>query len=112
MTVVFPSLQSLEFAQGFAHFKQAISDLALLFDMHSIQSRPTSTVDESVVATFETVVHRYNEVLEELKLIGVYINCFVSTNSHDNIAQARQSEFQLASVQLTNLETRFVAWVG
>jgi oligoendopeptidase F len=112
MTVIYPSLESPEFAQGFAQVTQEINDLAHLFDEHHIEEQPSLGMDDSVVHTFEIIVERYNTVLEDTKTLAVYISCFVSTNSHDDIAQARMSELQKSMVLLSNLGTRFTAWIG
>jgi oligoendopeptidase F len=112
MTVIYPSLESPEFAQGFAQVTQEINDLAHLFDEHHIEEQPSLGMDDSVVHTFEIIVERYNTILEDTKTLAVYISCFVSTNSHDDIAQARMSELQKSMVLLSNLGTRFTAWIG
>jgi pepF/M3 family oligoendopeptidase len=112
MTVVYPSLESPEFALGFAQVTQEINDLAHLFDEHHIEEQPSLGMDDSVIHTFEIVVERYNAVLEDTKTLAVYISCFVSTNSHDDVAQARMSELQKSMVLLSTLGTRFTAWIG
>ncbi len=112
MTPVYPGLESPEFAQGFSHVVQDIADLAHLFDTHHIMEQPPTSTDDGVIHTFETVVERYNAVLDNIKTLGVYISCFVSTNSQDNLAQARLSELQQSQVLLSQLGTRFTAWIG
>ncbi len=112
MSVIYPGLESPEFAQGFEHIVQKIADLVKLFDAHQIMKQPDLVVDENLVQTFETIVEHYNEVLDSITTLSVYIDCFVHTNSHDDVAQARSSELQKHKVQLRQLGTRFTAWVG
>jgi pepF/M3 family oligoendopeptidase len=112
MTVVYPGLASPEFDQGFAHFAQQIADLRQLFDTHAIQAQATLDVTAPIAQVFETVTTRYNEVLAATTTLGSYLVCLVTTNTQDTLAQARYSEFQQQSSQLSLLGTRYVAWIG
>ena len=113
MNTVYPGLESPEFAQGFARTVQEIVDLAQLFSEHHIEKpQHELVVDDELLSTFETIITRYNAVLDSNRTLVVYINCFVSTNSHDDIAQARMSELQKYQVQLSQLAIRFTAWLG
>lgn len=112
MSVIYPGLETPEFAQGFEHTVQEIATLARLFDTHHIQKQDNLIVDATVVETFETVAEHYNAVLDTTRTLIVYIRCFVDTDSHDNVAQARLSEFQRHQVILGQLATRFTAWIG
>ncbi len=113
MSVVYPGLDSPEFAQGFAQVVQDILQLAQLFDAQQImQPAMPLDIDDAVIQTFETVISRYNVVLANTRTLSVYISCFVNTNSQDDLAQARQSELKKSQVQLLQLGTRFIAWIG
>ncbi len=113
MSVVYPSLESPEFQTAFNTLVQDITLLAELFDVHSIgkQDESASLTDDTVQA-FETVIERYNEVLEETYTLSAYIYCFVSTDSRNDVAQARLSELQSQTVKLSQLGTRLTAWLG
>jgi pepF/M3 family oligoendopeptidase len=112
MSVVYPGLDSPEFAQDFAAIVQNIQQLASSFDTHHIEERPDLTVDSEVIQTFETITNQLNTVLDRTRTLSVYISCFVNTNSHDNLAQARMSELQRSLVLLSQLSTRMTAWLG
>ncbi len=112
MTPVYPSLQSSEFEQGFAQTVQDINELAEMFDLHFIMEQAPIAVDTSVVQTFEMITERYNTVLDTTRTLSTYISCFVTTNSQDDLAQAKMSELQLSLVRLSQLGTRFTAWIG
>lgn len=112
MSNIYPSLSSPEFAYGFSSLLADITALAQLFDTHGIQEQSNQAVTDTTVSTFETIITRYNAVLEENRTIGAYISCFVSTNSRDVVAQAKMSELQQALVRLALLGTRFTAWLG
>lgn len=112
MTVVYPGLDSREFQQGFQALVQDIQELVLLFGNHRIGLREPASVDLDLVQTFETVIQRYNAVLEKTATMSAYIYSFVSTDSRDTLAQAKLSELQANTVHLSQLDTRFIAWLG
>jgi pepF/M3 family oligoendopeptidase len=111
MDVIYPGLNSAEFEQSFAHVVQDIRDLSQLFDAHSISKQPSQPLDETTIATFETIVERYNSVLESTHTLSAYLTCLVSTNSQNTLAQARKSELQQSLVTLSQLGTRLTAWI-
>ena len=112
MTVVYPGLASPEFSQDFARVIQDINDLVQLFDTHRIMEQTSTPLNNEMTKAFETVVERYNAVLDATRTLSAYIMCFVTTNTSDNQAQARMSELQQATIDLSQLDTRFTAWIG
>ncbi len=112
MTVVYPSLESPEFEQGFATVVQDIADLAQLFDEQGIGADGADRSAAAAVTTFEQVIERYNVVLDETRTLSAYISSFVATDSRNNLAQAKLSELQQHTMRLSQLTTRFTAWLG
>jgi pepF/M3 family oligoendopeptidase len=112
MMVVYPGLDSPEFEQGFQSAVESIDGLVDLFDRHQVGRREPAPLDDETVRAVEEVIGRYNAVLDEVRTLGAYINSFVATNSRDNLAQAKLSEFQRQTVRLSQLGTRFTAWIG
>jgi pepF/M3 family oligoendopeptidase len=113
MTPIYPGMNSKEFEEGFTGVVRDINDLAALFDAHHVMKQPSATsLDHKTIRAFETVIERYNAVLEAARTLGVYIECFVTTNSHDTLAQAKLSELQQTTMILTQLGTRLTAWIG
>jgi pepF/M3 family oligoendopeptidase len=112
MTVVYPSLESAEFEQGFRAAIRSIDDLTALFDRDGIALRDPAPLDTATIEAAERAIERYNIVLKDLITLGSYIRGFVTTNSRDESAQARLSELQQHFVRLSQLSTRFTAWVG
>lgn len=112
MSTIYPSLESAEFAQSFSNVVQDIADLVQLFDTHHIQKQSAQPIDAALVATFETVTTRYNTVIDAVRTVSTYISCFVTTNSQDDLAQAKMSELQQSLVRLSQLGTRYTAWIG
>ncbi|HEU5438458.1 MAG TPA: M3 family oligoendopeptidase [Ktedonobacterales bacterium] len=112
MSVVYPSLESPEFAADFADVVESIAVLGRLFDALGIAKREPQPLDDETVQAFERATEVYNGVLERLMTLGAYIGAYVSTNTRDTLAQARQSELQQRTVPLAQLGTRFTAWIG
>src|SRR5205823_5682282 len=101
MTPIYPGMDSKEFADGFANTVQDIENLAKLFDDYSIMKLPDVPVlHGDNIQAFEKVIEQYNTVLEATETLAVYIMCFVSTNSHDTLAQAKLSELQQTTLVL------------
>ena len=112
LSVVFPSLDSPEFAAGFQAVVSGTDRLAALFDERHVEAQPPAAFDPRQVATFELAAAQLNDLLDRLATLGAYIAGFVSIDSRDELAQAKQSELRKHNVQLSNLDTRFTAWVG
>lgn len=108
MSVVFPGLDSPEFANGLAGAKRLVAELRVLFDERFVE-RSDEPVDAEV---FDEVTTRLNATLEVIELLGAYTEAFVATDSRDVTAQARLSELESTRVLLRQLGTRYVAWVG
>ncbi|HEY7339637.1 MAG TPA: M3 family oligoendopeptidase [Ktedonobacterales bacterium] len=112
MTVVYPSLESPEFAAGFQAVVEDIAALGSLFDEEHVGKHDPQPLDEATLRAFERVIERYNSVLAAYRTLSAYIHAFVSTDSRDNLAQAKYSELQAHSVKLYQLGARFTAWIG
>jgi oligoendopeptidase F len=69
-------------------------------------------MDPATVARFERVIERLNAVLTETQTLSRYIVAYRSTDSRNATAQARWSELEQHFVVLSQLSTRFTAWIG
>jgi pepF/M3 family oligoendopeptidase len=112
MTVIYPSLDSPEFAAGFQAISDDIAALGILFDEQHVGKRDPQPLADATVLSFERVIERYNAVLAAYRTLSAYIHAFVSTDSRDNLAQAKYSELQAQSVKLYQLGTRYTSWIG
>ncbi len=112
MSVVYPGLESPEFTQAFTNVVNSINDLSTLFDVHDIKEQATLVVNAATVSTFETILAHYNEVADVIRTVAVYISCIVSTDSRNDLAQAKMSELRQSLVLSSQLSTRFTAWIG
>lgn len=113
VSTVFPSLESPEFANGFADVIRRVDALAALFDTLGVERlNATAAPDEATISRVEQAITALNETLAPYRTLSSYIYSFVATDSRDTLAQARQSELQRQSVRLAQLRTRFTAWIG
>ena len=112
MTVVYPGLDSPEFAAGFNGLRQSVTELGEYFDRSGIGKAGTGATDDDMVALFDDVTARLNQVMADLETMDAYIVSFVETNSRDDRAQAWYSELDSIVTPVRQLTTRYVAWVG
>jgi oligoendopeptidase F len=109
---LFPGLDSPEFAEGFDQLLSGIDNLVDLFDEVGISAASVSRSQTVPLAEFNRVLNALNDVAQRLESMGSYLYGCVSTDSRNELAQARFSQFQERAVALDKLQTRFTAWVG
>jgi oligoendopeptidase F len=112
LTALFPGLDSPEFAEGFDHLLRDIDHLTHLFDEVGITATSTRRAESAPVVEFERVLNALNDVTQRFDSMGAYLFGCISTDSRNELAQARFSQFQERAVALDKLQTRFTAWVG
>ncbi len=112
MTPVFPSFESEAFEDSYGWLLTRIADLKETFEKRGIRKLEDGTVDDELVYAFEDVVERFNDIYELAGKIRAYIHAFVTTNAKDDDAQGRSSKFEIETIDVGKLETRFVAWIG
>jgi oligoendopeptidase F len=108
----FPSLESPEFLSAFDSLFADIGAFEALAEQHNIGKLETTLGGADAAAILEPMLHQINVVFDKIRLVNGYINCFTTTNSRNDLAQAKASELQMANVRLGKLGTRFAAWVG
>lgn len=107
---VFPSLDSPEFHAAFEAVREEIQALAVLYDelgIREMESQPAGAA-----GTLETVIGRLNALYDRYITVRSYLNCQVSSDAANDAAQSRMSELRMATVTLSQLESRFTAWIG
>ena len=112
LSALFPSLDSPEFAAGFDRLLDEISALSGLFDELGIKAASPAGSSAAPVAEFERALRALNDVEQRLESMQSYLYGCVSTDSRNELAQARFSLLQERGVTLSKLTTRFTAWVG
>ena len=113
MSVVFPSLDSPDFVQGFERAIAKVDRLQALFDAHDIGNPGVDIhFSEETVVVFESVLMQINETMDVINELGFYISSFIATDSRNDLAQSALSRIQLQGVRLSKLGTRLTAWLG
>lgn len=104
----FPGPDSPEFQAVLTEATAAIAALASWFDQAGIAG-DGAAADEATVAA---AIDRLNGVLTTMRLLEMYLFCLTEDDSRDERAQAAAADLRLRRIPLTQLETRFTAWVG
>ena len=52
--------------------------LTALYDEHDVRSGEPRAVDDATIAAFEAVLAETNELQDQLRLVGAYLNGFVT----------------------------------
>ena len=113
MSRIFPGLESEPFDAAFKSIISDMADLRALYDRHDVRKRETAEpLSDRTVGAVEEIIGRTNELGDRLRTVYAYLHSFVSTNSRNDLAQAKVSELQGHAVELRKLSTRFDAWIG
>ena len=112
LSALFPGLDSPEFAEGFDRLLSGVDHLTYLFDELGITSTPTRRSETAPIVEFEQALNALNDLTQQFDSMGSYLFGCISTDSRNDLAQARFSQFQECAVALDKLQTRFTAWVG
>ncbi len=111
MSNVYPSLESEAFVAAMAEVAQQIAALEAFFGEKLASLNEQTPVDVLAPLVGESI-QRFNELEEHAGTVRAYIYAFVTTDSRNELARRRMSEFQQLGVRLQMLATRFQAWVG
>jgi oligoendopeptidase F len=109
-TSLYPALDSPEFERAFQDVLDRILKLEELFNAHGVRKLETPIKVDAKV--FERVVNDSNALLDAMRPVRGYITCFTSTDARNDLAQAKLSMLQMASVNVGKLGTRLEAWLG
>jgi pepF/M3 family oligoendopeptidase len=111
LTNVYPSLESKEFDSAIERVKDRIDDLEKYFSEQVAKTNAKTPV-KKLASLAGGAIERFNALYELSGTIRSYIYSFVSTDSHNQLAMKKQSEFEQVGVRMQNLNTRFLAWAG
>ena len=114
VTPFFPSLESPEFDAAYTGLIAAVADLKTLWDTENIAARAPKPVSASpeVVRAYEAATSAYNAVLDASRLVSGYIALFTTTDSRNDLAQAKRSELSKHYITLGVCGTRYTAFLG
>src|SRR5215831_18726481 len=109
LTPFFPSLESREFAAAHEGIGAGVARLTALYDEHDVRGGDPVELDDAAITAFESVLAETNELHEQLRLVGAYLNGFVTTDARNDEANALQSRLQAEVAPMRALSTRFAA---
>jgi pepF/M3 family oligoendopeptidase len=109
MDAFFPGLDSVEFLSAFARFAKSIEELERLFDREQIDKGKVASEPARV---FDTVVAAFNQTMEQARLLNAYVSAHATTDSRNQLAQARASEMDSKLSRVRNLGKRMTGWMG
>ena len=112
MNVIYPDIESPEFDIGFQAITSSIDGLTAYFDQHGINRVEPVPMNEATVQVFDIIVNQYNQILKSFFTMQAYLYSFLTTDSRNDVAQAKYSEMQPKIAQLGLLGTRLTAWIG
>jgi oligoendopeptidase F len=107
-TSIFPGLESPEFDNACKNAIAGIKKLQTLFDKYHVGE------DDYVLYgnEYEIVTEAFNALLTEKRVIDAYLAAFITTESTNDIAKARNSEMMRESIALNILSTRYTTAIG
>ncbi len=111
LTNVYPSLDSPEFDAAIALQVKQIADLEQLFTTRVSQT-DIKTPLPVLAALVGEVVNLLNEAYTMVGTIQPYLTSFVATDSRNNFARRRLSEYEQVRVRLQNVSVQFQVWIG
>jgi pepF/M3 family oligoendopeptidase len=109
MTPLFPALDSPEFEQAFAGLVDRIGAFRATFDERPLEYGDLS---DGAIARFDEVIVELNGILEQSQTIQGYLYSFVTTEAQNDLAQTKNSELAMRTVDLAKVRTRLAAWIG
>ena len=103
LTPFFPSISSPEFAASFKKLGEELVAFEAIVDACTVAGDSSG---------FSKLLNAFNALLENMHLIRAYVECTVSIDSNDTVAQARESELDGLTCRLQALNTRITTWIG
>jgi pepF/M3 family oligoendopeptidase len=111
LTNVYPSLESNEFKTAFENYKTQIAALEKFFK-NKLSKTDSKSKAKELAPLAGKAIDQINKIESLSITMYCYINSFVTTDSHNQTAMKAMSEFEQASLPLTQIMTQFTAWLG
>jgi len=112
LSSIFPSLQSAEFAAALDRAGSDLDSLADLFDSVGVRRRENPALDSLTIAHYDDVTDGLNDLLQQTRTLMTYVRCITTTDARDDEAKSFESLLNEWYTRLSQLETRYTAWVG
>src|SRR5579885_1131883 len=105
LTPFFPSFDSKQFTDAIEDVRSGLASLE-----KAMTAAEASSADPK--ASFEILAKQMNDLRDKSRVIQAYLSAIVTTDSFNDAAKAKDSEFDKLSTGLTKINTRFTAWIG
>ena len=108
---VYPSLESEEFKAAVEDYKKQVAALEKFF-----KNKLSKTNAKTKAKELAPLVDKGNDQIIKIKTlsstIAPFIYSYVTTDSRNQVAKKTLSEFEQASLPMSQLMTQFTAWLG
>ena len=108
---VYTSLDSKEYEAAVAIVKSRIDGLENMIANKTAKMDARTPLAELSAFVGEAINH-FNALYETSGTVHSFIHSFVATDSHNETAMKKMSEFQMLGVRIQKLSSQFQAWVG
>ncbi|WP_407571295.1 M3 family oligoendopeptidase [Deinococcus altitudinis] len=106
---LYPALDSPQYSGAVEDIAAQVKALGALFDRLDIRKDGRA---EKVATAYDEATQALNALYSALTPVRAYAQAFVTTDSRDDLAQARSSELSTLVQPLGDLYTRYSAWLG
>jgi oligoendopeptidase F len=111
LTIVYPSLESKEFAAAVKDYRTQVASLKKFFDKKLSIAGPR-TPAATLAPLVGQLIDRINRIQLLSGTIVPFIYSYVTTDSRNKLAARSMSEFERASLPMDELFVRLRAWLG
>jgi oligoendopeptidase F len=108
---VYPSLDSKEFKAAVEDYKKQVAALEKFFK-NKLSKANARTKASELAPLVGKAIDQINRTQSLSATIVPFIYSYVTTDSRDKLAMKALSEFEQASLPMSQLMTQFTAWVG
>jgi oligoendopeptidase F len=108
---VYPSLDSQEFKAAVEDYKNQVTAFEKFFNK-KLSKTGAKTKAKELAPLLGKAIDQINKIQSLSSTIVPFIYSYVTTDSHDKLAMKTLSEFEQASLPMSQLMTRFTAWLG
>ena len=108
---VYPSLESNEFKAAIEDYKKQVTALERFFK-NKLSKTDAKTKAKDLAPLAGKAIDQINRIQTLSETIVPFIYSYVTTNSRDTVAKKILSEFEQASLPMSQLMTQFTAWLG
>lgn len=111
LTSIYPSLESKEFKAAVADYKKQVAAFEKFFG-NKLKKTDARTRAGELAPLIGQAIDRINKIQTLSATIVPYIHAYVTTDSRDKLALRTLSEFEQASLPMSQIFTQFQAWLG